>query len=296
MAPLPSFSLQEEYDLIIIGAGPAGISGAINAARHKASFLLLDQAAPMEKIRVYGQVANYPGLGIVKGEELARRFLDHLLAFQIAPQRERVMKIAREADAYQIYGHEKVYRARAVLLAPGIVYEKKIPGEEALLGKRVSYCLSCDGLLYAGKRVGVIAEDPEGESEAVSLQQNYGSQVIFYATYLSVATSSFHEVYPNARVQRLEKTDRGVTIIAEKQTDREVNGVFIFRKGTSPASLSPSLDMDKQHVRVGRNMQTNLPGIFCAGDSTGTPYQIGKAVGEGQVAALAAIKYLAALK
>jgi len=297
MPILPSFYLHEEYDLIIIGAGPAGISAAINAASHKASFLLMDQAAPMERVRSYGRIANYPGLGIMKGEDLARRFVDHLSAFQISAKKERIVKIAGEEGAYQIYGHEKVYRARSVILTPGIIYAKKIPGEDALLGQGVSCCLSCDGLLYAGKRVGVIAEEPEGESEAVRLQQDYGSQVIFYAAYTPVVSLPFQEVYPDTRVQKLEKTARGVSIvstIAEKQTSREVDGVFIFRKGTSPTGLIPDLDMDKHHVRVDRNMQTNLPGIFCAGDSTGPPYQISKAVGEGQVAALSAVKYLTA--
>ena len=183
-----------------------------------------------------------------------------------------------------------------MILTPGIIYEKKIPGEDILLGQGVSYCLSCDGLLYAGKKVGVIAEDPEGESEAISLQQDYGSQVIFYAAYAPIVSpSSLQEVYPGTRVQKLEKTARGVSIVSiieEKQTSREVDGVFIFRKGTSPTGLIPDLDMDKHHVRVDKNMQTNLPGIFCAGDCTGPPYQISKAVGEGQVAALSAVKYL----
>jgi len=317
MSLLPSFYLHEEYDLIIIGAGPAGVSGAINAASHKAGFLLMDQEAPMERVRTYGRIANYPGLGIMKGEDLARKFIDHLCAFQISVQRERIVKIAREQGAYQLYGHEKVYRARAVILTPGIIYEKKIPGEDALLGRGVSYCLSCDGLLYAGKKVAVIAEDPEGESEAISLQQDYGAQVIFYAAYAPVASPLLREVYANTRVQKLEKTTRGISIVSiiteneteneagrelekqagremEKQISREVEGVFIFRKGASPTSLIPDLDMDKHHVRVDKNMQTNLPGIFCAGDSTGPPYQISKAAGEGQIAALSAVKYLTA--
>jgi thioredoxin reductase (NADPH) len=355
MSLLPSFYLHEEYDLIIIGAGPAGVSGAINAASHKAGFLLMDQEAPLERVRTYGRIANYPGLGIMKGEDLARKFIDHLSAFQISVQRERIVKIAREQGAYQLYGHEKVYRARAVILTPGIIYEKKIPGEDALLGRGVSYCLSCDGLFYAGKKVAVIAEDPERESEAISLQQDYGAQVIFYAAYAPVASPLLQEVYPNTRVQKLEKTTRGINIVSiiteneteneagrelekqtgrevekqagrevekqtgmekqagremekqpgwevekragremEKQISREVDGVFIFRKGASPTSLIPDLDMDKHHVRVDKNMQTNLPGIFCAGDSTGPPYQISKAAGEGQVAALSAVKYLTA--
>ncbi|MEW6380892.1 MAG: NAD(P)/FAD-dependent oxidoreductase [bacterium] len=292
MSPVPQFLLPEEHDLIIIGAGPAGTSAAITAAGHKADFLLMDQHPPMEKVRGYGRIANYPGLGIIGGEKLAQSFVNHLSALQIPVHRERVFQITRDAYAFQIYGHGKVYRARAVLLALGIVYEKKIPGEEALLGRGVSYCLTCDGLLYAGKSVGVIAETPEGEPEAVSLRQDYGAQVIFYATYACSARESLPEVYPKASIQRLERTTRGIRIVAQGLDDREVDGVFIFRQGASPASLLPGVAMDKHHVQVNKDMHTNVPGLFCAGDCTGPPYQISKAAGEGQVAALSAVKYL----
>ena len=97
---LPPFLLPEERDLIIIGAGPAGISGAMNAARHTMNFLLLDRVAPMEKIRSYDRIANYPGLGITTGLEFAEAFRGHLESLQVPMQNEPVSKIIRGEEKW----------------------------------------------------------------------------------------------------------------------------------------------------------------------------------------------------
>lgn len=291
MPQRPSFFLPEEYKLLIIGAGPAGVSSALTAASRAAKLVLIDRFSPMERVTAFGRIANYPGLGLTTGQRVAEAFRSHLEAMKVNVQQEYITKIFPEVGYYQAYGRNKVYRASAVILSSGIVYEKKIEGEEPLVGRGVSYCLTCDGLLYAGKKVGVLAESKEGEAEAISLQQDFHCQVLFYTAYTPTPELPLTKVYPKLWPERLEKTAGGLTIISS-QSRQEVEGLFIFRAAASPAELLPELAYKDGHLVVDRSMQTNKPGLFAAGDCTGRPYQMAKAVGEGQIAALSALHYL----
>jgi thioredoxin reductase (NADPH) len=160
-------------------------------------------------------------------------------------------------------------------LAIGIVQTAVYPGEKELLGSGVSYCATCDGMLYRGKKVAVVCLSPDAEEEADFLT-SIGCEVTKLKT-------------KNIRINGTDK----VTSVTADGEDIPCDGVFILRQTIAPASLIPGLATERGHIRVDKSMKTNIPGVFAAGDCTGTPYQIAKAVGEGQVAVLSAIEYLA---
>ncbi|MEI6450237.1 MAG: NAD(P)/FAD-dependent oxidoreductase, partial [Actinomycetes bacterium] len=174
----------------------------------------------------------------------------------------------------------------------GVYREAEIEGEEELVGQGVSYCVTCDGRLFAGRRAAFVSYVREGEEEAAALAEDYGVEV----TYLPLYQGDHRlpegvRVLPGARPTRLARVD-GHMLVSLPGEDLQVDAVFIYKNSVSPRTLLEGLASDGRHVTVGRHMETGVPGVFAAGDCTGEPYQTAKAVGEGQVAALEAVRFL----
>jgi thioredoxin reductase (NADPH) len=284
---------QSEYDVIVVGSGPAGVSAAINVANRKRSVALMGGQAPFGRIRKAPSIANYPGFTSASGEELAAAFERHLEEFDVPVIGEKVSKIIPDADdGFVVFGEREVYHAGAVVLATGVYREAEIEGEEDLVGQGVSYCVTCDGRLFAGRRAAFISYAPEGEEEASALAEDFGVDV----TYLPLYPGDYRlpeglRVLPGARPARLARVD-GHMLVSLPGEDLQVDAVFIYKNSVSPRTLLDGLASDGRHVTVGRRMETAVPGVFAAGDCTGEPYQTAKAVGEGQVAALEAVRFL----
>ena len=281
-----------EYDVIVVGPGPAGISAAINVANRKRTVAVMGGRAPFERIRKAHSIPNYPGFNYASGEELAAAFLRHLEEFDVPLIREKVSKIIRAEGELVVFSEREVYHAGAVVLATGVYRHAEIDGEEELVGQGVSYCVTCDGRLFAGRRGAFISYTPQGEKEASALAEDYGVDV----TYLPLYEGDYRlpegvRVLPGARPTRLARVD-GHVLVSLPDEDLQVDAVFIYKDSVSPRSLLEGLASDGRHVTVNRHMETGVPGVFAAGDCTGEPYQIAKAVGEGQVAALHAVRVL----
>ena len=280
------------YDVIVVGSGPAGVSAAINVANRKRTVALMGGQAPFGRIRKAPWIANYPGFTSASGEELAAAFERHLDEFDVPVIGEKVSKIIRGEDEFVVFGEREVYHAGAVVLATGVYREAEIEGEEELVGQGVSYCVTCDGRLFAGRRAAFISYAPEGEEEAAALAEDFGVAV----TYLPLYQGDYRlpegvRVLPGARPTRLTRVD-GHMLVSLPLEDLQVDAVFIYKNSVSPRTLLEGLASDGRHVTVGRHMETGVPGVFAAGDCTGEPYQTAKAVGEGQVAALQAVRFL----
>ena len=178
------------------------------------------------------------------------------------------------------------------MLASGVYREAEIEGEEDLVGQGVSYCVTCDGRLFAGRRAAFISYSPEGEEEASALAEDYGVEVTFVPLYEGdYRLPDGVRVLAGARPSRLARED-GCMRVSLPDEELQVDAVFIYKNSVSPRTLVEGLESDGRHVTVGRHMETAVPGIFAAGDCTGEPYQTAKAVGEGQVAALEAVRFL----
>lgn len=281
-------------DLAIIGSGPAGVSAAITARLRGKSLLLFGSKELSEKIGKAHKIQNYPGLPDVSGEELRGAFQKHLNAMGIEVTEARVNAVYAMGDYFAVQTANETYEATAVILATGVVQGKPLPGEEEFLGRGVSYCATCDAPLYRGKAVAVIGSSPAAEPEAAYMAEVAGS-VLYLPLY-----DGEPDLPASVQVVRQKPTAvTGETLVTTLHTDGgeyPVDGVFLLRDAMAPTQLVPGLEGNGGHVAVNAKMETNLPGCFACGDAVGLPYQYVKAAGEGNVAALSAVEYLAARK
>jgi thioredoxin reductase (NADPH) len=281
-----------EYDVIVVGSGPAGISAAVNVANRRRTVAVLAGQAPLGRIGKAHTIANYPGFPSASGEDLAAAFARHLAEFDVPLIAEKASKIIPDEAGFVVFSERQMYHAGAVVLATGVYREAEIEGEEELVGQGVSYCVTCDGRLFAGRRGAFISYAPEGEEEASALAEDFGVDVTYVPLYqgdyrLPVGV----RVLAGVRPTRLARADDHVQVSLPGE-ELQVDAVFIYKNSVSPRTLLDGLASDGRHVTVGRRMETGVPGVFAAGDCVGEPYQTAKAVGEGQVAALEAVRYL----
>ena len=169
----------DRYDIAVIGTGPAGISAAITAKIRNKSVLLLGSRKLSDKMTKAERIDNYPGLPGISGRELAERMTAHLDSLGISVTEGQVGAVYTYGDRFVLQIGEETAEATAVILAGGVVLGKPLPGEEEFLGRGVSYCATCDGRLYRGKTVAVIAQSAEAPEEADYLAEIVG-QVLYF--------------------------------------------------------------------------------------------------------------------
>lgn len=279
-------------DLAIIGSGPAGVSAAITAKLRGKSLLLFGSKNLSDKIGKAHKIQNYPGLPDVTGEELRAAFQRHLDAMGLAVTEARVNAVYAMGDYFAVQTAEETYEATAVILATGVVQGKPLPGEEEFLGRGVSYCATCDAPLYRGKAVAVVGSSPAAEPEAAYMAEVAGS-VLYLPLYEGVGALPAGVQVTGEKPTAITG-ETTVTALHTEAGEYPVDGVFLLRDAMAPTQLVPGLEGAGGHVAVNARMETNLPGCFACGDAVGLPYQYVKAAGEGNVAALSAVEYLAA--
>lgn len=274
-------------DCAVVGGGPAGLSAAINLhQRGKTVAVLGAGRGYLEKAE---QVDNYLGLPGVTGAQMLDAFAAHAKLLNIEPQPGRVANILPMDGSFMLNFSGDILQAKAVVLACGVAKAKPVPGEAEFLGRGVSYCATCDGMLYRGKQVLVWGLAPEAAHEANFLA-SIGCKVRFVAAKPPECLDASIEFVPGSL-----KAVGGEQVVEWAQVGGEqlaCEGVFILRAAIAPDALLPGLALQNGFVAVDRHGATNLPGVFAAGDVTGTPLQVANAVGEGLVAALAAADYL----
>ena len=262
------------YDILIVGGGPAGLSAAVNGRARGKSVLLLSSPMADNPLWKAERVENYLGLPGVTGPELLGAFRRHAEASGAEIRELRALSAMPVGETWYLSGEEHVFEGRSLVLAAGAVRGKALPGEERLLGRGVSYCATCDGMLYRGRDVVVLGWTESAEREA-DVVRRIGCAV------------------------RFRGRPRGVEILGEDAVagvrvngrEEKADAVFLLRPAVAPTSLLPGLAVENGAVTVDRNMATNLPGVFAAGDCTGGPYQAAKAAGEGLIAGQSAAKW-----
>lgn len=278
------------YDIAIIGTGPAGLSAALNAKIRNKNFIIFGYKNLTNKLMKAPKVNNYLGFYGMKGSEIKERFENHIKEMGINITEERVNNIYSMDGYFVLMVNEKIYEAKTIILATGIEYTKPISGEKDYLGKGVGYCATCDAPLYKGKVVSIIGYNKEAEQEA-----NYVIELAREVNYIPMYNGEYN-LKSNINIIR-ENPKR---IIGEKKVKRlilenkeiETDAVFVLKDSLSPEELVPGLELEDKHIKVTRLMETNIKGCFAAGDCVGIPYQYIKAAGEGNIAALSAVKYL----
>lgn len=275
-------------DLLIVGSGPAGISAALNAAARGLDFLWFGSRTLSPKIAKAPEIANYPGLCRIQGTAFQKLLQEQLDSMGIEIREERINAIYAMGDSFTACVNETMYEARSVILAVGVSTTGAVPGELDCVGQGVSYCATCDGALYRGKTIAIVSTNPEFEEE-VGFLLGLAGKVYVSRSYEAPDAENAEKMagFPKA-ICRVD----GKVHVTYADGERMVDGVFLLKDSVSPAVLMPGLAMDGAHIAVNRDLETNIPGCFAAGDCTGRPYQYAKAVGEGNVAIHTALRYL----
>ena len=276
------------YDIIVLGGGPAGLSAAVAARGRNKSVLVVGnrwQDSPLARAE---RVDNYLGLPGVTGMELLEQFRRHAEELGADFVLGRVISLMAWNGFHLTVGSE-LYEGETLVLAPGVVRQAKYPGEAEYLGRGVSYCATCDGMLYRGKPVAVVGRSGDAPREAAYLK-SLGCQVVYVAPKRPTA---LEPDIPFLQANRLEIAGaQTVTTLVADGAPIPCSGVFILRDAVAPTDLLPQLETLGGSIRVDRSMATSIPGVFAAGDCTGGPLQVSKAVGVGLIAALSAAEFL----
>ena len=280
------------YDIAIIGAGPAGISAALTLWAKNIPFLWFGSHSPSQKVQKAELIRNYPGLSLVSGADFARRLRQQVAEAGLEIREQTVTNVFRMGETYHILCNQEEFQTRAVLLATGVESVRPIPGELEFLGRGVSYCATCDGLIYRGKTIGVICTD-KGQEHEIAYLASLAKEVYLCPRYAPVEVHGDNIHVVEGRPQAVTGGE-AVQAMQVAGQSYPVDGVFLLKSAISPSILVPGLAAAEGHVAVERDMSTNLPGCFAAGDCTGRPYQYAKAVGEGNVAAHTAASFLRA--
>ncbi len=285
----------ERYDIAVIGTGPAGVSAAITAKVRGKKLILFGSRHLSDKVEKAHSILNYPGLPNVSGAELANAYRMQLDSLDIPITEKQVTAVYAMGDYFAIQTPDDMVESTTVILAAGVVTSKALPGEDAFLGRGVSYCATCDAHFYRGKTVAVL-----GYSEHACREADFLAETCEKVLYFPAAP---HEVQVNGRVEVVREKpaailgDRQARTLETKSGKRfDVDGIFVLRASVAPDKLVPGLAVEDNHIRVDLQMRTNLPGCFACGDAVGPPYQYIKAAGQGNVAALSAVAYLAEQK
>ena len=282
----------EKFDVAVIGTGPAGLSAAVTLKIRNKNIILFGSRELSSKLEKAHEIQNYLGFPAVKGGELAENFRTHIENLGIEITEDQITACYSMGEYFSLTSKaNKTYSAKAVILATGVNFGKPYEGEEKFLGRGVSYCATCDAPLYKGKKAAVIAQSQKEEGEAEFLAEV--CEKVFYVPLYKMEKgfSAGNIQIVNDEVVSIEGAMKANKLVL-KNGEIETDCVFILRDSVSPKQLVPGLELDENHVKVNRQMETNLKGLFACGDITGLPYQYIKSAGEGNVAALSAVKYL----
>ena len=260
------------YDVLIIGGGAAATSAAMTLKNRNKSIAVVTNKQETGSLYKAEKITNYPGLPPMSGAEMTELFRRQLAETGAAIIEGRALSVLPMDDTF--VGSD-YYMAKSIIITAGITRERLYPGEAEFLGRGVSYCATCDGMLYRGKTVAVVGGGEEARHDADFLE-GIGCSVL-----------------------RFEKNGQYEITGADKASslsfggeNYSVDGIFIIKDTVSVTQLVPGLTYENGGIVVDRRMATAVPGVFAAGDGTGKPLQLAKAVGEGNVAALSACDWL----
>lgn len=281
-----------KYDIAVIGGGPAGISAAVTAASKGRKVVLFEAHGFSPRLRSVEKVTDYMGIPDVSGNKLMDIFVEHLRMTDTDVVEEKIIALKEVGEGFELGTPSGVYEADAVVLATGISRSELLPGEKEFLGRGVSYCAKVDGMNYKEKKVVAIATVPDALAE-VEYLADICEHVFFFPRYTGFVPPKKKNITVVLETP-LEIT--GTDKVTGLHTDSDffsVQAVFMFRASDPLNSFLPGLQIRGRSVYVDDQAETNIEGVFAGGDCTGQPWQCNRAAGQGQKAALSAIRYLA---
>ena len=277
-----------EYDLIIIGGGVAGCSAAITARQRNLTTLVLyagDGALGKTKL-----IDNYPGFPHVAGPDLLQHLRNHASSMGAELTRALVRRVMPLGDNFSVLAGNDLFMGKSVILAMGTARVRMLEGEEELVGQGVSYCATCDGMFYRGGTVLVIASDHEAIEEAMYLST---LAKVLYVKERPHDTSELPEAITQLPGNPLSLKAVGEQIVlTTNEGEVSADGVFVLRPAVAMTQLIPEVEVQGNKLVLDSDLMTSIPGVYAAGDIAGAPPQAAKAAGEGNIAVLAAARYL----
>ncbi|MFW6311608.1 MAG: NAD(P)/FAD-dependent oxidoreductase [Nanoarchaeota archaeon] len=313
---MPSKRKNKIYDLIIIGAGPAGLTAAIYAARRKLDFLVLT-------IDIGGQISwsseveNYPGFHNINGIQLVKKFKEHIKDYDIDIEKEEAKKVKQLKNSFKVKTRKNYYKSKSIIIASGKKPKKlEVPGEEKLAGKGVFYCPTYNPSFFKNKNVAVIGGGNASLESSLFLSE-YAKRVYLLDinNELSGTPALKERVENNEKIEHIGETKikkilgnkKVESLIYEKnnkEKELDVGGIVIEIGLIPKCGFIDDIEKNKRgEIKIYKSTKsreenmTNIPGIFAAGDVTDVPAkQIVVAAGEGCKAALASFDYLDNLK
>ncbi len=296
------------YDVVIIGAGAAGIQAAIHASRKKTDVLMLGR---IESSALYmAHIENYAFLdGVQAGRDLLTTGIGQVKKFGAEISSKDVLFIAPQNDLFQLeLDNGRKITGRTIIFAMGVAKKKLgVPGEKEFAGRGVSYCVDCDANFYRGATVAVAGNRSAAVDGALTLL-GYADKVYLIARELDISTNlmkrlqkSAVEIIEKNWIKAIDGENAATTLRLENGDSLNVDGIFIElgSKGALELATQVGVQLDMEtfkYIDTNRRQETNIPGIYAAGDIAGPPFQIAKAVGEGCVAGMAAATYAAKRK
>lgn len=309
---VPRFQISDkrDFDFIVIGGGPAGLSASIYATRSGLSTLVLEKNVAGGLVDENPLVENYLGFQSIKGGDLARTFKEHALQYVEIHEMEEVTDIKSEGDIFKVKTRKTVYSSHALLFATGTSHRHlNIPGEKEYYGHGVSYCVTCDGYAFQDKPVVIIGGGNSGAIAAITMKEltdkvtiiEFMDRWMCENAYINKIKELGIEYITNSMATQIVGKEDHVTAVKIKKRDTgeenliEASGVFIY-VGLNPQSeLARRLGVnttEKGYILVDQSQRTNIPMVYAAGDVTGNYAQIAVAVGQGATAALSAYEDL----
>ncbi|MBW2470464.1 MAG: FAD-dependent oxidoreductase [Deltaproteobacteria bacterium] len=294
---------EQLYDVIIIGAGPAGLQAAINAVRKKATVLVLGRP---ERSSLYkAHIENYLCVdGVREGAELLALGIDQVKSFGAEYAPEDVLHVEHASDTFAVRVESgKTLKTRSLIFATGTSRKKlKVKGEKELSGKGVSYCVDCDANFFRNAKVVIVGNESAAVDGALTML-GYASEVHLITRELLVSkelhkklSESGVKIHQDTWVKEILGENSVEGVLLENGAKLEVEGVFIElgAKGALELATTIGVQLDSEtftHIDCNKKQKTNITGVYAAGDITGHPYQMAKAVGEGCVAGWEAANY-----
>ncbi len=304
---------EKKYDVVIIGAGPAGMTAAVYAARANLKTVMIERGVPGGQMANTEEIENYPGFDHILGPELSQKMLEHAQKFGAEYAYGNVEQLIDGTPYKKVKTADTVYLAKAVIIASGAEHRKLgVAGEEELAGKGVSYCAVCDGAFFRDKELVVVGGGDSAVEEGMFLTKFASKVTIIHRRDQLRAQKILQErAFKNKKVNFIWDTvvesiagkDRveGVNIRNRKTGETKLfptDGVFIYI-GTDPLTAwAKDLGITNKngYIETDERMRTKIPGVFAAGDvREKTLRQVVTAAGDGSIAAMEAQQYIEAL-
>lgn len=300
------------YDLIIVGAGPAGLSAGIYAVRYGLDTLVIERSAVPGQIAVTKAIENYPGIISASGKELMARLTEHALGSGVTIKKADVLNIVDNGNEKIVVTRDGELRALAVIIATGANPSSLgVPGEREMIGRGVSYCATCDGPFFTGQEVIVVGGGESAITDALILS-GIASKVYVVHRRASLKSSKTMQerAFKKENIQFIWNTEvlgiKGddaveAVILRDMNTmvenEKQIDGVFIY-VGIRPNTAIVETTKNKDgFILTNERMETSVRGIFAAGDCRVSPFrQVITAVSDGAVAAVCAQEFIADLK